>query len=578
MVALDSYGLHSAYSSTLQFGVDLANEAPEPPRLLSPANNEYYSKAVLKFEWEPAEDIDPFDTIADYTIQYTTDVNFESARLITTEKVGTTSYNIQVQTNQVIYWRVSATDARGLTSPYQPEPYRVIVDLTSEPPSDPPTIEDLPDLNIGKNREYRFDLTPYVDDDGGRENLFVVTDRSGVDVENLTLVFNESEEDIFDISVIVSDGYKSNERSVGLHVIVQTNWPPEIGRPLQPLTVDEGENLTDVWRLDEYFVDYDGTAPMEYFATANVKGDLIRINIDPDTHRVDLHLDDAWNGKALITFRAVDQKNAFKEQSITLTVRAMNDRPVVRDQIRDRSVNEGDTWEIDLRNFFTDEEDGTNLTYSCNNDAIEIFEGYIARWKPDEDATKVSDVVFTATDEEGLYASTDPITIKVISKTVLDSTMLTIIVIAAAGVGATLAFLYKYLAGKFEIEEIFLVDKAGLLISHISKKEDSAVDKDLIGSMLTAVLDFVKDSFRSEVKGEESLGKLQYGDATIIIERGDMVVLACVISGEENPRLRTRMKSILNTIEKKYWYVLRDWDGDVDQLQEVEEIIGKLIK
>jgi predicted ATPase len=86
-------------------------------------------------------------------------------------------------------------------------------------------------------------------------------------------------------------------------------------------------------------------------------------------------------------------------------------------------------------------------------------------------------------------------------------------------------------------DEIFLISKVGLLISHVSASEDKGMDEDILGSMLTAVQDFVKDSFGDGAAETQKggLGKLEYLNTKIFIEHGDLAYLAVVSSGEEHP-------------------------------------------
>ncbi len=117
-------------------------------------------------------------------------------------------------------------------------------------------------------------------------------------------------------------------------------------------------------------------------------------------------------------------------------------------------------------------------------------------------------------------------------------------------------------------DEIFLISKIGLLISHVSRTKDEGIDEDILGSMLTAVQDFVKDSFGGgEAEGQKGgLGKLEYLDTKIIIEHGDLAYLAVVTSGEEHPDMKKDIKKCLANIESTYFDVLMDWDGDLDSL------------
>lgn len=118
--------------------------------------------------------------------------------------------------------------------------------------------------------------------------------------------------------------------------------------------------------------------------------------------------------------------------------------------------------------------------------------------------------------------------------------------------------------------EIFLISKIGLLIANVSSSTEERIDEDILSSMLTAVQDFVKDSFGGIGDDGEAkkggLGKLEYMNTKILIEHGDLVYLAAVISGEEHPEMRKELRKKLSDIEEMYFDILVDWDGDLDQL------------
>ncbi len=86
----------------------------------------------------------------------------------------------------------------------------------------------------------------------------------------------------------------------------------------------------------------------------------------------------------------------------------------------------------------------------------------------------------------------------------------------------------------FSIDEIFLIhESSGLLISHVSSSESKmSSDGDLISGLLTAIKDFVAESFKSN-SGSQNLYEIQYGNSRIILERGLYSYLAIVISGQE---------------------------------------------
>ncbi|MCG2825728.1 MAG: tetratricopeptide repeat protein, partial [Thermoplasmatales archaeon] len=124
------------------------------------------------------------------------------------------------------------------------------------------------------------------------------------------------------------------------------------------------------------------------------------------------------------------------------------------------------------------------------------------------------------------------------------------------------------------IEEVFLINRAGVVMAHESKTE-GGIDSDIVGGMLTAVQDFVKDSFadKASVSG---LARLDYGDKKILMEHGRTVFVTIVISGQESDEIRNDMKNVVSVIEKDYINVVEKWNGDISKLSGIKNIIKTL--
>jgi len=125
------------------------------------------------------------------------------------------------------------------------------------------------------------------------------------------------------------------------------------------------------------------------------------------------------------------------------------------------------------------------------------------------------------------------------------------------------------------VDEAFLLSKNGLLIHH-DGSGGSAVDEDILGSMLTAVQDFVKDSFGDSGK-KGGLNELSYKGLQIMIEHGEHTFMACVVSRGEHPSMRGEIQGALREIEAACGERLAEWDGDKESLPEVSPILDSLM-
>ncbi|MDD4307528.1 MAG: tetratricopeptide repeat protein, partial [Thermoplasmata archaeon] len=124
---------------------------------------------------------------------------------------------------------------------------------------------------------------------------------------------------------------------------------------------------------------------------------------------------------------------------------------------------------------------------------------------------------------------------------------------------------------------IFLISNSGMLMAKSSSDEES-MDADIFAGMLSAVQNFVRDSF--DVGGQDSagLGKLVYGDMTIFIEHGRDIFLTAVIKGREHEGMRKSLADAARTLDSEYGTVLSAWNGSMRDLALVQDFIDVLAK
>ena len=108
------------------------------------------------------------------------------------------------------------------------------------------------------------------------------------------------------------------------------------------------------------------------------------------------------------------------------------------------------------------------------------------------------------------------------------------------------------------IEEVFLVGDSGILLAHLSYTMKHDRDRDLVSGMLTAVQDFIKDSFVGSREG--ALRSLDFGQRKILIRRGTTSYLAVVLTGRAPSGLPRKMEETLRQFEERYPRAAEDAD------------------
>ncbi|WP_329608439.1 OmpA family protein [Nostoc sp. CMAA1605] len=118
----------------------------------------------------------------------------------------------------------------------------------------------------------------------------------------------------------------------------------------------------------------------------------------------------------------------------------------------------------------------------------------------------------------------------------------------------------------YRVEQIFLIHKqTGLLLQHLVAKQVPIQDPDLVAAMLTAIRDFVQDSF--SVKQQDGLQSLQFGELTIWIEEGTQAVLAGIIRGNPPQQLRLVFQAAIEKIHLKLGQEMHEFVGEIEVFQ-----------
>ncbi|MGQ0501921.1 MAG: OmpA family protein [Panacagrimonas sp.] len=121
----------------------------------------------------------------------------------------------------------------------------------------------------------------------------------------------------------------------------------------------------------------------------------------------------------------------------------------------------------------------------------------------------------------------------------------------------------------FRVEHLFLIHRSsGLLLEHVAAENAAARDPQLVSAMLTAIQDFVRDSF--DAPGEDSaIDSLRLGDLLLWCEAGPQAYLAAVIRGDPPASLRALMRETVRSIHEDLGGPLENYDGDSAPLGEL---------
>jgi len=129
----------------------------------------------------------------------------------------------------------------------------------------------------------------------------------------------------------------------------------------------------------------------------------------------------------------------------------------------------------------------------------------------------------------------------------------------------------------FRVEQVFLIHKkTGLPIGHVVAPAVAMQDPSLVSGMLSAIQDFVRDSFHtSQAQG---IKRMNVGDLDVWVEEGPYAILAVVIRGIAQRQLRDNMAETLENIHRQYSAQLDRFDGDSAPFTQVNALLSRCLE
>ena len=125
----------------------------------------------------------------------------------------------------------------------------------------------------------------------------------------------------------------------------------------------------------------------------------------------------------------------------------------------------------------------------------------------------------------------------------------------------------------YRVEQVFLVHReTGLLLAQAHPPHLQVPDADLVSGMLTAIRDFVGDSF----SGEKEVGGLRtfsVGELTVMVEQGPRAVLAAVVRGQAPASFMQRVQETIEGVHAQFASALTEFEGDTTAFEPVQPLL-----
>lgn len=111
----------------------------------------------------------------------------------------------------------------------------------------------------------------------------------------------------------------------------------------------------------------------------------------------------------------------------------------------------------------------------------------------------------------------------------------------------------------YRVEQVLLIHReSGLLLAYQVAEGVNVQDGTLVSGMLTAIGDFVRDSFDPMA----GLNTVNFGERVLVVEQSALAVLAAVVRGTPPPTLQGRLQDVLSEVHTRFADELRHYAGD----------------
>jgi len=118
----------------------------------------------------------------------------------------------------------------------------------------------------------------------------------------------------------------------------------------------------------------------------------------------------------------------------------------------------------------------------------------------------------------------------------------------------------------YRVEQVLLVHRAsGLLLASASAPGITTADSDLVSAMLTAIQEFVRDSFHLEQ--DDAIRQIHTGDFSLWVEPGPLACIAAAVRGTAPVEFRQVLRAATDLIHDEMGAELRDFQGDSQAIE-----------
>ncbi len=128
----------------------------------------------------------------------------------------------------------------------------------------------------------------------------------------------------------------------------------------------------------------------------------------------------------------------------------------------------------------------------------------------------------------------------------------------------------------YQVEQVFLIHReSSLLIKHLTSANAIVKDPDMVSGMLTAVTDFVKDSF--VVDKQQNVKSIKFGQLNLLFEAGPHAIIVVAVRGLLPADLQITIREQVEELHRLYGSRLETYNGNAENFPDTYEHLDKCL-
>ncbi|MCK4239366.1 MAG: hypothetical protein KAX33_09605, partial [Candidatus Lokiarchaeota archaeon] len=120
------------------------------------------------------------------------------------------------------------------------------------------------------------------------------------------------------------------------------------------------------------------------------------------------------------------------------------------------------------------------------------------------------------------------------------------------------------------LEQLLVLQKSSGTCIFFKSFGAETIDPDLISGFLTAV-----QSFGKEIKYQQSLNEITYGDKMLLLSDGEYIRVALVLGKKGSMILRRNLTKYIKMFEGRFGHVLPEWRGDLHEFRDSDDLVDQ---